>query len=74
MSLIRNNQEFQIDEILSVLNEILKVQNKELSNIKKNQNIILKKLDKLQEYNEIEDMVNAVIDRRLQKIEQNLKQ
>lgn len=74
MALIRNNQEFQIDEILSVLNEILKVQNKELSNIKKNQNIILKKLDKLQEYNEIEDMVNAVIDRRLQKIEQNLKQ
>lgn len=74
MALIRNNQEFQIDEILSVLNEILKVQNKELSNIKKNQNIILKKLDKLQEYNEIEDMVNAVIDRRLQKMEQNLKQ
>ena len=74
MATMRNNLEFQIDEIFSVLNEILKVQNKELSNIKKNQNIILKKLDKLQEYNEIEDMVNAVIDRRLQKIEQNLKQ
>lgn len=73
MATMRNNLEFQIDEIFSVLNEILKVQNKELSNIKKNQSIILKKLDKLQEYNEIEDMVNAVMDRRLQKIEQNLK-
>ncbi len=73
MATMRNNLEFQIDEIFSVLNEILKVQNKELSNIKKKQSIILKKLDKLQEYNEIEDMVNAVMDRRLQKIEQNLK-
>ena len=40
--------------------------------IQKNQNVIIKKLNKLQEYNEIDDMTNALVDRRLLNIEQKL--
>ena len=40
--------------------------------MQKNQSIIMKKIDKLQEYNEIDDMVNSVFAKRLQNIEKKM--
>lgn len=41
--------------------------------IQNNHKITMRKLEKLQEYNEIDDMVNQVIEKRLTKIENILK-
>ena len=66
------NLKNRIDEIYSILDELQFNQLDQFLSIQKNQSIIMKKIDKLQEYNEIDDMVNAVFDKRLQKIEHKM--
>ncbi len=66
------NLKNRIDEIYSILDELQFNQLEQFLSIQKNQSIIMKKIDKLQEYNEIDDMVNAVFDKRLQKIEHKM--
>lgn len=66
------NLKNRIDEIYSILDELQFNQLEQFLSIQKNQSIIMKKLDKLQEYNEIDDMVNSLFDKRLQNIEQKI--
>lgn len=62
----------KIDEIYSILDELQYNQLEQFVSMQKNQSIIMKKIDKLQEYNEIDDMVNSVFAKRLQNIEQKM--
>ncbi|MBO5348727.1 MAG: hypothetical protein J6A89_02765 [Clostridia bacterium] len=62
----------KIDEIYSILDELQFNQLQQFLSIQKNQSIIIKKLEKLQEYNEIDDMVNSLFDKKLQKIAEKL--
>ena len=66
------NLKNRIDEIYSILDELQFNQLEQFISLQKNQSIIMKKIEKLQEYNEIDDMVNAVFDRRLQNIEKKM--
>lgn len=58
----------KIDKINQVLNELQYSERDLLINIQKNQSSINNKLDKLQEFNEIEDMNNAIMFQKLQRI------
>lgn len=69
----QQNLENKVDAIYKALYEIQCNQIEQFLSIQKNQNLVLKKLNKLQEYNEIDDMVNSLVDKRLLKIEQKLK-
>ena len=62
----------KIDEIYSILDELQYNQLEQFISLQKNQSIIMKKIDKLQAYNEIDDMVNSVFAKRLQSIEQKM--
>ena len=53
------NLSSKIEEIYSILDEIQLNQVEMLLSIQKNQSIIIKKIEKLQEYNEIDDMNNS---------------
>lgn len=55
----------QIGEIYTILNEIKEEQQKTKTMLQKNYAVVMKKLSKLQEYNQIDDMTNQVFDRRL---------
>lgn len=66
------NLKNKIDEIYSILDELQYNQLEQFVSLQKNQSIIMKKIDKLQEYNEIDDMVNSVFAKRLQNIEQKI--
>lgn len=68
----QQNLENKVDKIYETLCEIQYNQMEQFLSIIKNQNLIIKKINKLQEYNEIDDMVNALIDKRLLQIEQKL--
>lgn len=68
----QQNLESKIDEIYKVLYELQCNQIEQFLSIKKQQNLIINKINKLQEYNEIDDMVSALVDRRLLRIEQKL--
>lgn len=59
----------QIEEINVVINEIRKEQKNILDLLQKNHAISMKKLMKLQEYNQIDDMTNQVFEMRLSNIE-----
>ena len=59
----------QIEEINVVLNELKDGQVLLLSQSQKNFKEIMKKLMKMQEYNEISDMTNQVFEMRLSNIE-----
>lgn len=63
----------KIDEIYTILDELQINQIEQFISIQKNQSSIIKKIEKLQEYNEIDDMNNALFDKRLAIIEQNYK-
>ena len=59
----------QIEEIKVLLNELKNGQEELSENTQKNFEIVLKKLMKMQEYNEISDMTNQVFEMRLSNIE-----
>ncbi len=69
---IDTNLKNKIDEIYSILEELQLNQLEQFLSIQKNQSIIIKKLEKLQEYNEIDDMNNSLFDKRLRTIEQKI--
>ena len=58
----------KIDKINELLNDLQYSLIDLLINIQKNQSSINNKLDKLQEFNEIDDMNNAVMFKKLQQI------
>ena len=67
------NLSSKIKEIYSILDEIQLNQVEMLLSIQKNQSIIIKKIEKLQEYNEIDDMNNSLFDQKLTRIEEYCK-
>ena len=67
------NLSSKIEEIYSILDEIQLNQVEMLLSIQKNQSIIIKKIEKLQEYNEIDDMNNSLFDQKLTRIEDYCK-
>ena len=67
------NLSSKIEEIYSILDEIQLNQVEMLLSIQKNQSIIIKKIEKLQEYNEIDDMNNSLFDQKLTLIEEYCK-
>ena len=62
----------KIEKIYQILDELQYNEIEQFISIQKNQNVIIKKLNKLQEYNEIDDMTQAIMDRRLIKMEQKI--
>ena len=67
------NLSSKIEEIYSILDEIQLNQVEMLLSIQKNQSIIIKKIEKLQEYNEIDDMNNSLFDQKGTRIEEYCK-
>ena len=67
------NLSSKIEEIYSILDEIQLNKVERLLSIQKNQSIIIKKIEKLQEYNEIDDMNNSLFDQKLTRIEEYCK-
>ena len=67
------NLSSKIEEIYSILDEIQLNQVEMFLSIQKNQSIIIKKIEKLQEYNEIDDMNNSLFDQKLTRIEEYCK-
>ncbi len=67
------NLSSKIEEIYSILDEIQLNQVEMLLSIQKNQSIIIKKIEKLQEYNEIDDMNNSLFDQKITRIEEYCK-
>ena len=67
------NLSSKIEEIYSILDEIQLNQVEMLLSIQKNQSIIIKKIEKLQEYNEIDDMNNSLFDQKQTRIEESCK-
>lgn len=59
----------QIEEIKVLLNELKEEQEVLSEQTQKNFKVIMKKLMKMQEYNEISDMTNQVFEMRLSSIE-----
>lgn len=59
----------QIEEIKVLLNELKNEQENLSEQIQKNFKVIMQKLMKMQEYNEISDMTNQVFEMRLSNIE-----
>ena len=66
------NLKNKIDEIYSILDELQFNQLEQFMSVQKNQSIIIKKLNKLQEHNEILDMVNTLFDKKLNSIERKI--
>lgn len=66
------NLKNKIDEIYTILDELQFNQLEQYVSIQRNQSIIIKKLNKLQEHNEIVDMVNSLFDKKLSSIEQKM--
>jgi len=62
----------KIERIIEILDELQYCEMDQLTNIQQNQVTILQGIEKLQEYNEIDDMVNTVFAKKLQEIEQKL--
>ena len=59
----------QIEEIKELLNELKKEQQNLSEQTQKNFKVIMQKLMKMQEYNQISDMTNQVFEMRLSNIE-----
>lgn len=62
----------KIDRITEILDELQNNEIDQFISIQRNQALILKKINKLQEYNEIDDMNNTIFAKKLQQIEQKL--
>ena len=67
------NNEAEVTKIKEILEEIVYRQAIILKVIQNNHKITMIKLEKLQEYNEIEDMVNQVFESRITNIEEFLQ-
>ena len=65
----KNKMENQIEEIQVAINEIKEDEKNILELLQKNHGVNMKKLMKLQEYNQIDDMTNQVFEMRLSNIE-----
>ena len=62
----------KIERIIEILDELQYCESNQLTDIQQNQVTILQGIEKLQEYNEIDDMVNTIFAKKLQEIEQKL--
>ena len=62
----------KMENIYQILNELQYSAMEQLVGIQKNQRRIIDKIDKLQEYNEIDDMNNALVNRKLNVIENKI--
>ncbi len=62
----------RIDKIIQILDELQDNEINQFISIQRNQALILKKINKLQEYNEIDDMNQSIFAKRLQEIEQKI--
>ena len=67
------NNEIEITKIKEIVEELTYRQAIILKVIQNNHKITMRKLEKLQEYNEIEDMVNQVFESRITNIEEFLQ-
>lgn len=62
----------RIDKIIQILDELQDNEINQFISIQRNQALILKKINKLQEYNEIDDMNQSIFAKKLQEIEQKI--
>ena len=62
----------KMENIYQILSELQYCVMEQLIGMQKSQSVIIKKIDKLQEYNEIDDMNNALVSRKLQAIEDRI--
>lgn len=70
-----NNQEEKMAQQIKLLLEQIKSEQINIQqNINNNYKIIVKKLDKLQEYNKIDDMTSTIFEGRISRIEQILEE
>ncbi len=65
----KSKMESQIEEIQVAINAIKEDEKNILELLQKNHGVNMKKLMKLQEYNQIDDMTNQVFEMRLSNIE-----
>ena len=70
---LNKTNEQKLEEIYVLLKTIQYNQENELANIQKNHAINMKRMNKLQEYNQIADMTNQIFEIRITGIEENLK-
>lgn len=68
-----NNLEKKVEEIYVLLKAIQNNQQNELTTIQKNHVTNMKRMNKLQEYNQIADMTNQIFEIRISGIEETLK-
>ena len=66
--------EEKIVQINETLNEVKKVQKYLVIMENRNNTVLMKKVDKLQEFNEISDMTNQIFEKRISNIEITLEQ
>ena len=71
MNLLEENYN-DIKQIKEVINEIKYNQQKTIQIVEKNHKTNMKRIEKLQEFNEINDMTNTVFEERLLRIEKLL--
>ena len=62
----------KLERIAQILDELQYDEINIFTSIQRNQALIIKKIDKLQEYNEIDDMNQSIFAKRLQEIEQKM--
>lgn len=62
----------RIDKIIQILDELQDNEINQFISIQRNQALILKKINKLQEYNEIDDMNQSIFAKKLQEIAQKI--
>lgn len=62
----------KMERIYQILNELQYCEMEQAINVQRNQRNIIRYIEKLQEYNEIDDMNNAIINRKLDEIIQKV--
>ena len=70
---LKNNTEQRIEEIYVLLKTIQMNQENILINMQKNYATTMRRINKLQDYNQIADMTNQIFELRITGIEDNLK-
>lgn len=71
----KNDQENETTKQIKCLIKQIKDEQINLEqNINNNYKVIVKKLDKLQEYNKIDDMTNTIFEQRISRIEEILEE